>query len=224
MLKYLHLIAQHQPDIKRKRDRLATANVRDYPDLTFDAETIDEFRSDMLRDIEAMGARQKAETKQEPQIRLVVRRSSQTNGGGGLFAVSFIPKGSYVVEYKGCLLKANDFEYDYDRSYILQAGSRYIDARDPAGRLRMADGQLVNVHQFRQKDWEALDQDGVDWVGEASLARFINEARGKESGKRNVRFGTDPKGKRKMGYIATCDVQEGEELLTTCMLPPPLHA
>ena len=51
MLKYIELIAQHQPEITPRRDRLATAHVRDYPNLSFSSRDIDQLRKDMQREV-----------------------------------------------------------------------------------------------------------------------------------------------------------------------------
>ena len=62
------------------------------------------------------------------------------------------------------------------RGYVLRVGPRYIDARDPAGRLRLSDGSLVDPHPFSDADWAALRQVGVAWEGHASLCRFLNHS------------------------------------------------
>ena len=76
MLKYIEKIAHKQPEIKRRTDRLATINVRDYSSLRFSSDEIDCFRTKMRETIEAKGAEQQR------------RRASGTSGGaGGAFSV-----------------------------------------------------------------------------------------------------------------------------------------
>ena len=50
---------------------------------------------------------------------------------------------------------------DFVRGYTMRVGPRYLDARDPSGKLRLSNGTLVDVHGFTDADWAALSQRGV---------------------------------------------------------------
>lgn len=141
---------------------------------------------------------------------LFVRESTVQNAGGGLFTKSSIKKGTYIISYIGrTVSKAVVNEHDFPRAYTLFAGARYKDAHDPSGRLVMNDGRFENVHNFSQLDWQNLHGHGVEWHGEANLARFVNHG---NIGKRNCSF-KSYRGKP-IGFVATRDITPGEELLT----------
>ena len=53
------------------------------------------------------------------------------------------------------------------------------DGRDPDGRLRLADGELLDVHGWTAQRWAESGLEGVGWAGEhANWSRFINHASG----------------------------------------------
>ena len=64
----------------------------------------------------------------------------------------------------------------YATGYIFHIGPNYIDALDADGRLRLADGKLLNVHGFTDADWAEIGKPGVGWQGCANLSRFVNHA------------------------------------------------
>ena len=106
---------------------------------------------------------------------LYVQRSSIA-GGGALAAID-LPKGTFVCRYTGVPVRAAQVRAPgFVRGYVLRVGPRYIDARDPAGRLRLSDGSLVDPHPYSDADWAALQQVGVAWEGHASLSRFVNHS------------------------------------------------
>ena len=69
----------------------------------------------------------------------------------------------------------------YKAGYIMHLGGRYIDARDPDGRLVLNTGGQVDVSCISGDGWRTLEESGcvgVAWVGTASLIRFVNDPRG----------------------------------------------
>lgn len=139
-----------------------------------------------------------------------VRKSRLKAAGAGLFASKDLPKGTYVVDYRGSLVSSEQLaKHGYNRDYTLLSGPRYVDSRDPGGRLVMDDGRALNVHRFGQRDWDRLRGRGIEWKGEASLGRFVNHG---PRGARNVSFRSHPR--FGMGFVTTRAVRSGEELLT----------
>ena len=139
-----------------------------------------------------------------------VRKSRLKAAGAGLFASKDLPKGTYVVDYRGSLVSREQLaKHGYNRDYTLLSGPRYVDSRDPQGRLVMDDGRALNVHRFGQRDWDRLRGRGIEWKGEASLGRFVNHGP-REA--RNVSFRSHPR--FGMGFVTTRAVRSGEELLT----------
>lgn len=139
--------------------------------------------------------------------------------GGGLFASRTLPSGHPLCKYTGIEVKAADTRAPgYIQAYVMRIGPRYIDARDPDGRLVLQDGRRVSPHAFTDADWEALPSDGVRWEGAANLSRFINVTY--EIGKANVVY-------RNGWWTTTQEVVENGELLmskqtqTISQLPSP---
>lgn len=64
-------------------------------------------------------------TINDSQLR--VKRSSLPNSGKGLFTKVFIPKGTYIVEYKGTISKWKDLEEtEWDNGYIYYVTRNYV--------------------------------------------------------------------------------------------------
>ena len=59
MLKYIELIARHQPEIKAPKSRRTALDICDYPALRFSSGDIDRFRVTMLTTIEEQAAAQR---------------------------------------------------------------------------------------------------------------------------------------------------------------------
>ena len=79
-----------------------------------------------------------------------------------------------------------------------------MDARDPAGRLRLSNGAHIDVHSFSDADWHALEESGqcgVAWEGGcANLSRFVNHSE-------------EPNAKFVRGWLVTTKaVKAGDEL------------
>ena len=113
-----------------------------------------------------------------PRPVLYVKQSTIDGAGGGLFSGRTLAADEYLLAYKGVHVKAATMRAPgYMRGYIMRVGPRYIDGRDlESGRLRLANGSVVDVSAFTHADWGRLDAVGLEWVGEATLARFVNEA------------------------------------------------
>jgi len=92
----------------------------------------------------------------------------------------------------------------YPGGYVMRVGAPYIDARDPEGRLVLANGRVVSTHEYRDDDWVSLSSVGVRWDGAANLSRFINQASG--DAEPNVSF-------HKGRWRTTREVGQDEELL-----------
>ena len=84
----------------------------------------------------------------------------------------------YLGTYKGIRVRAAIMRAPgYVRGYIMRVGPNYIDARDlETGRLRLANGKVVDVSGYTHADWGRLETFGVEWIGAANLTRFVNEA------------------------------------------------
>jgi|SRR5687767_5926188 len=62
---------------------------------------------------------------------LVVKPSTIPGSGKGLFTKSFIPKGTYIVEYKGKITTWNEVKNDCDNGYIYTVNPKHvIDAKN----------------------------------------------------------------------------------------------
>jgi hypothetical protein len=110
---------------------------------------------------------------------LVVHKS--LIAGGGAFASVDLPKHTWLCRYTGVQVTAAQMRApDFVRGYVMRVGPRYLDARDPNGRLRLSDGALVDVHGFTDANWEALSPHaslrGVAWEGAGNLSRFVNHS------------------------------------------------
>ena len=130
---------------------------------------------------------------------MYVKESGIPNSGGGAFASTKLKKGDWLGRFTGVSIKASALrESSFEVGYVKRVGGPYISARDPDGRLRLSDGQLVNSHQFTDVDWKALAENpGVAWEGIASLSRFIQHK--PAAGDTNVII-------RGSDVFATCDV------------------
>lgn len=61
------------------------------------------------------------------ESQLAVKKSSLPNSGKGLFSKVFIPKGTYVVEYKGSISKWKELEdSEWDNGYIYFVNNNYV--------------------------------------------------------------------------------------------------
>lgn len=109
---------------------------------------------------------------------MYVRQSRIDGAGGGLFSGRALAADEYLSTYKGVHVKAAAMRAPgYPRGYILRVGPKYVDGRDlESGRLRLADGTVVDVGAFTHADWGRLGSVGIEWVGSADLSRFVNEA------------------------------------------------
>jgi hypothetical protein len=106
---------------------------------------------------------------------LFVKASGISGSGGGAFATEPLAPGDWLGRFTGVSVPAAAIpDLPNGASYVKRVGPRYVDARDPAGRLRLSDGRLVDVHQFSEADWGGLEANpGVAWEGKADLSRFI---------------------------------------------------
>ena len=113
-----------------------------------------------------------------PRPALFVKQSCIDHAGGGLFSGRTLAADEYLGTYKGCCVLAADMRAPgYIRGYVMRVGPRYIDGRDlETGRLRLADGSIIDVGSFSHADWGSLPSVGIEWVGEANLTRYVNEA------------------------------------------------
>ena len=95
----------------------------------------------------------------------------------------------------------------YKRGYVLRVGPRYIDARDPNGRLRLSNGAHINVHAYSEDEWATLEADGefgIAWEGDANLSRFVNHC-------------SHPNAKFRRGWlVTTTQIHAGSELFVRC--------
>jgi len=134
-----------------------------------------------------------------------VAQSTVPYSGGGAFAAVAICNGEWICRYTGRPVPASVVRSDpaCQAGYVKRVGGPYIDARDPHGRLRLADGRLVDTHAFTHADWEALPMRGVAWEGAAELSRFIQQA------PLGVRANVLLRGS---DVVATADVPPGAEL------------
>jgi hypothetical protein len=61
---------------------------------------------------------------------LVVKTSTIPGSGNGLFTTIFIPKGTWIVEYKGRITTWKEVEYDSENMYLYTVNPKHvIDAR-----------------------------------------------------------------------------------------------
>ena len=91
----------------------------------------------------------------------VFRRAERRALHGGGAASSrrcAIGKGAWICRWTGSPVPASVVRDDpaCQAGYVKRIGGPYIDARDPAGRLRLADGTLADTHSFSHADWAAL--------------------------------------------------------------------
>lgn len=106
-----------------------------------------------------------------------VARSRIDGAGGGLFAGRAYRRGEAIGRYRGVAVTgAQIATHAVVRGYILRVGGGYVDASDLRGRLRLQDGRLVDTNAYGPREWAALDQRGVEWVGAASIERFANHS------------------------------------------------
>ncbi len=62
-----------------------------------------------------------------PEDQLSVKKSQLPNAGKGLYTRIFIPKGSYIVEYKGTISKWKEVEdTEWDNGYIYYVTRNYV--------------------------------------------------------------------------------------------------
>lgn len=130
-----------------------------------------------------------------------VQCSTVPSAGAGLFAAVTLLRDTYLHKYEGHQVKAHEMRRaGYSTGYLMRIGPHYIDARDPLGRLRLSDGELVDVHSFTQDEWVNLSKRGVAWEGAANLSRFVNHA-------------TTPNARYHRGWLVTTrDVRAGAEI------------
>ena len=103
--------------------------------------------------------------------KLYVQKSGIAGGGGGAFAAVDVGAGESIAKYADDPVKAAALrDGSVEGGYVVRVGGPYIDARDVDGRLRLADGQLIDTHSL---DWSRFSQRGVDWEGAAELSRFL---------------------------------------------------
>ncbi|KAL3911502.1 MAG: hypothetical protein SGPRY_008669 [Prymnesium sp.] len=140
-------------------------------------------------------------------------RSTLRGAGGGLFAARFLSKCSWLGPYTGNIVSAKKgWSPEYKRGYVMRMSGRYVDAKDPHGRLVLADGRRVSEHCLTEAFWRTCNTAGVAWEGTAGLTRFVNEA--DHSGRKgNVSFRRDARRGHKFGLVTTREVQQGAELL-----------
>jgi hypothetical protein len=134
-----------------------------------------------------------------------VRQSTINGAGGGLFAGRLLGQGEYLGKYTGQTLPSARMQWPSSRcrhGYLMRTGAGIIDAYDVRGRLRLADGRLVDVHDYTHADWGALGSVGLKWEGHTNLLRFINCRQ-----PRNVTLG-------KGGHLTVAeDIPRGTELV-----------
>lgn len=153
---------------------------------------------------------------------MYVAPSTIVGAGGGLFAARPIRKGECLGRYEGRRVSAKEaFHPNFVRGYLMASGSGFLDGRDPDGRLRMADGRLLNVHGWTDATWRTQfgrprgcrpqgppSARGVEWKGVANLMRFVNA--GDAAHPCNCVLTRTCGG---VGYKTKRDVAAGEELL-----------
>jgi len=141
-----------------------------------------------------------------------IRKSHITSAGGGAFTTVMIRRGACVGFYEGARTNAKEkAEKDFDDHYLFDGEAGGRNAHDPDGRLRLENCEVLNVHGWGTKEWNALQHDGVEWIGKcASWTRFINHASGKFQNlsicSRSDRFG------RSHALYAKRQIFPGEEL------------
>lgn len=84
-----------------------------------------------------------------------VTQSGVPCSGAGLYAAVAIRSGGWVSEYTKVSVSAERVRARPEllqKAYVKLVGPRYIDVRDPEGRLRLGDGTLVNTHKFKHLD------------------------------------------------------------------------
>lgn len=129
--------------------------------------------------------------------------------GGGAFARKRINKGDRIIDYTAPVVDpVRALNYGYHRGYLMWQGRKLVDARDPAGRLVLSNGTLLNVHIMNDSDWRKLKFPGVAWKGDSNLARFVNDAKGQDPASRNAI-------NRHGAYYATRNIERGEEILVS---------
>ena len=113
-----------------------------------------------------------------PRPALYIKKSCIDGAGGGLFSGRTLAEDEYLGTYKGIPVKAAIMRAPgFIRGYIMRVGPNYINARDlETGRLRLANGKVVDVSGYTHADWGRLETFGVEWIGAANLTRFVNEA------------------------------------------------
>lgn len=147
--------------------------------------------------------------------RFFVGPSVIPGAGGGLFAAVDLRRGECIGRYEGHRISAAEALHpDRTRGYLMANGSYHIDARDPAGRLVLADGSIVDVHGWKDAEWSKNvtregRRRGVEWRGVANLTRFINS--GSTQYPTNCTLTRNCRGG--IGFRAKRDIRAGEELL-----------
>ena len=101
----------------------------------------------------------------------------------------------------------------------MRLGTGYVDARDPTGRLLLANGVSVDVHSMSRKTWGKLQHVGVKWLGAANLSRFVNKTN--VEGGSNVTY-SKLRGDTVKQWITTKHVHAHEELLASSQLYGPI--
>lgn len=146
-----------------------------------------------------------------------IRKSTIKCASAGAFVKMDVPAGLCIGFYEGRRVSAAESAEtptalrDY---FLLDARTRH-DARDPQGRLQIEDGSVVDVHDWDDAQWAALEQDGVAWIGiDANWTRFMNHASAKY---RNVCLATtSEKYGRSRAMYASRPIKAGEELFFDC--------
>ena len=148
-----------------------------------------------------------------PPLGIIYVKASEVHGGG-VFASGPLRRGERIAKYTGITVaKETMGAPGYRHGYVMRVGGRFVDARDPDGRLVLQDGTTVNVHCFTAADWAALPAVGVRWEGAANLSRFINQTA--EKGTANVTFSRG-------WWRTTVAVDAHTELLLSSQLMPRL--
>ena len=141
-----------------------------------------------------------------------IRKSRIKSGGGGAFTKVMIPRGACVGFYEGGRSNAQEQdEKTFVNSYLADGEDGGRNAYDPEGRLRLDDDKVVNVHNWGNEEWDALQSDGVEWIGKcANWTRFMNHASAKYQNlsvcSTSNRFG------RSHAFYAKRDILPDEEL------------
>lgn len=110
-----------------------------------------------------------------------IRKSQIKSGGGGVFTTVMIRRGSCVGFYEGSRSSTKEkIESGFNDHYMFEGESGGRNGYDPEGRLLLDNGKEVNVHEWGKDEWDALQSDGIAWIGKcASWTRFINHASAK---------------------------------------------